>query len=87
MLQIWFNHTDTAWADPIPHAHRYSDECFVILEGSLVVEVEGQRVTIGPREFCCFAAGVLHAVVEVHPPVETLMIRAPSTVDKVYGPT
>src|SRR4051812_41795863 len=77
-LQVWFNHSDRAWADPMPHAHLESDECFIVLEGSLIVEVEGERVTVGPREFCCFAAGVSHAVVEVHPPVETLMIRAPS---------
>jgi mannose-6-phosphate isomerase-like protein (cupin superfamily) len=83
-LQIWFNHTDTAWNDPAPHMHLDSDECFIVLDGSIVVEVEGERVTIGPREFCCFEAGLYHAVVEVHPPVETLMIRAPSINDKVY---
>jgi mannose-6-phosphate isomerase-like protein (cupin superfamily) len=83
-LQIWFNHTDTAWADPAPHLHQESDECFIVLAGSIVVDVEGERVTIGPREFCCFEAGLYHAVVEVHPPVETLMIRAPSIDDKVY---
>jgi quercetin dioxygenase-like cupin family protein len=55
-----------------------------ILRGQLVVEVEGQRHTIGPREFGCFPAGVYHVVVEVYPPVETLMIRAPSVPDKVY---
>lgn len=82
-LQIWFNHTDQAGADPAPHAHLESDECFVVLTGRLVVEVEGERVTVGPRELCCFAAGVYHAVVEVFPPVETLMIRAPSLDDKV----
>lgn len=83
-LQIWFNHTDTGWADPAPHAHQESDECFVVLAGSIVVEVDGQRVTVGPREFCCFAAGQYHAIVEVHPPVEALMIRAPSVNDKRY---
>jgi mannose-6-phosphate isomerase-like protein (cupin superfamily) len=83
-LQIWFNHTDTGWVDQGLHAHLESDECFIVLSGTIVVEVEGRRVTIGPREFCCFERGVYHAVVEVHPPVETLMIRAPSIQDKVY---
>ena len=83
-LQIWYNNTDHAWADPAPHAHLSSDECFIVLRGTLVVEVEGERVRIGPRELCCFPAGVYHAVVEVSPPVETLMIRAPSVDDKVY---
>jgi hypothetical protein len=50
----------------------------------LIVDVEGAHHTIGPREFCCFPRGVFHAVVEVMPPVQTLMIRAPSVDDKVY---
>jgi len=83
-LQIWYNHTDKAWQDPTSHAHLEGDECFIVLRGELVVEVEGERFTVGPREFCCFPRGVYHAVVEVHPPVESLMIRAPSKDDKVY---
>jgi mannose-6-phosphate isomerase-like protein (cupin superfamily) len=83
-LQIWYNNTTDGWADPTPHLHRESDECFVVLRGTLIVEVEGERFAIGPREFCCFPAGVWHAVVEVRPPVESLMIRAPSIDDKVY---
>jgi mannose-6-phosphate isomerase-like protein (cupin superfamily) len=61
-----------------------SDACFVVLRGSLLVEVEGERVMIGPREFCCFPRGVYHSVVQVFPPVERLMIRSPSVKDKVY---
>lgn len=83
-LQIWYNHTDEPWHDSGPHLHEESDECFVVLRGSLVVEVEGERFTVGPREFCCFPRGIFHAVVAVHPPVETLMIRAPSVSDKRY---
>jgi mannose-6-phosphate isomerase-like protein (cupin superfamily) len=83
-LQIWYNNTREPWTDPRPHAHGESDECFVVLRGSLVVDVEGERVTIEAGEFCCFPRGVFHAVVEVHPLVESLMIRAPSIDDKVY---
>jgi mannose-6-phosphate isomerase-like protein (cupin superfamily) len=87
-LQIWYNHTDQDWvgAGEAPHLHQRSDECFVVLRGALLVEVEGQRHRIGPREFCCFPAGLLHAIVAVETPVETLMIRAPSTDDKLYPP-
>jgi mannose-6-phosphate isomerase-like protein (cupin superfamily) len=83
-LQIWFNNTETPWTDVGLHAHQDSDECFVALRGMLIVDVEGERRTIGPREFCCFPCGMFHAVVQVVPPVETLMIRAPSVDDKVY---
>jgi mannose-6-phosphate isomerase-like protein (cupin superfamily) len=83
-LQIWYNNTAKGWADPAPHKHLESDECFIVLQGQIVVEVEGERHIIGPREFCCFPQGVYHSVVEVYPPVESLMIRAPSVNDKVY---
>lgn len=83
-LQIWYNNTTKEWIDPQPHAHKESDECFIVLKGSLVVDVEGERFTIGPREFCCFPQGVYHSIVKVHLPLESLMIRAPSTKDKIY---
>ena len=85
-LQILYNHPDTAWSDPSLHMHVESDECFKLLKGSLEVDVEGVRHVIDERELCCFPAGVHHAVVTVHPPAETLMIRAPSVQDKVYRP-
>jgi len=83
-LQIWYNHTDRSWVDEGPHMHTESDEIFVVLQGALTIEVEGERFSVGAREFCCFPRGVYHSIVEVHPPVETLMIRAPSIDDKVY---
>jgi mannose-6-phosphate isomerase-like protein (cupin superfamily) len=83
-LQIWYNNTAEPWQDTGPHRHLESDECFIVLKGMLLVEVEGERHTIGPREFCCFPRGVYHAVIAVEPPIESLMIRAPSVADKEY---
>lgn len=83
-LQIWFNRTDTPWRDPAPHYHVESDEIFIVLKGELVVEVNGERFLVGPDEMCAFPAGVVHSVVDVHAPCESLMIRAPSIQDKVY---
>ena len=82
-LQIWYNNTEKHWQDQGPHHHTHSDEVFIVLSGEIVVEVEGEQVTVGPGEYCCFQAGVVHHVVEVHPPVESLMLRAPSIDDKV----
>ena len=82
-LQIWYNNTEKGWADDGLHAHLESDECFIVLRGRIVVEVEGERFTIGAREFCCFPRGVFHRIVEVDTPVESLMIRAPSINDKI----
>lgn len=84
-LQIWYNNTGEPWKDDGFHAHLESDECFVVLKGALIVELENnQHVRVGAGEFCCFPVGVYHAVVDVETPAETLMIRSPSVNDKVY---
>lgn len=87
LLQIWYNRTDDSWADPAPHFHTDSDEVFVVLRGELVVEVEGRETVIRPGEFCCFRRGVVHTILDVKVPAETLMIRAPSLDDKQYVPS
>ena len=83
-LQILYNNTDEAWCDPGLHYHAESDECFIVLKGSIVVQVQDEVYTINAGEYCCFPIGMWHAVIETHPPVESLMIRAPSVADKVY---
>lgn len=42
-LQIWYNNTQGKWADTAPHYHMESDEIFVVLKGSILVEVDGER--------------------------------------------
>jgi mannose-6-phosphate isomerase-like protein (cupin superfamily) len=64
--------------------HQSSDECFIVVQGSVVIEVEAERFTIGPRELCCFPAGIYHRIVEVQTLAETLMLRSPLVTDKVY---
>jgi predicted O-methyltransferase YrrM len=83
-LQVWFNETTTGWADDRSHLHTASDEMFVVLEGTVVVDVGGRRVRVEAGEFCCFPAGLAHRIVSTEPPLRTLMIRAPSVDDKVY---
>ena len=84
-LQVWYNdRPEEPWADPGPHFHTSSDEMFVVLEGALLVAVDGEVVRIGAGEFCCFPAGLIHELVSVETPLRTLMIRAPSVDDKVY---
>jgi mannose-6-phosphate isomerase-like protein (cupin superfamily) len=86
-LQVWFNDRAEPWSDPGPHFHTGSDEVFVVLEGALLVDVDGEHVRVGPGEFCCFPAGLVHQIVSIEPPIRTLMIRAPSVDDKVYPPS
>jgi mannose-6-phosphate isomerase-like protein (cupin superfamily) len=85
-LQIWYNNTDKSWVGDgeTPHKHLDSDECFIVLQGTLTVSVEGEQIEIKPGEYSFFPSGVFHNILSVQTPAETLIIRSPSTGDKVY---
>jgi len=87
-LQIWYNNTNESWLDlpEAPHKHLSSDEVFIVIRGKLIINVEDEIIEVNACEYCCFPKGVYHAVLEVQPPVETFMIRAPSIDDKIYLP-
>lgn len=87
MLQIWYNNSSSPWTDEGLHAHQKSDECFVILKGSVTVQVDDEFHQIEAGSFCFFPKGIFHGIVSVTPPVEALVIRAPSVADKVYRPS
>jgi mannose-6-phosphate isomerase-like protein (cupin superfamily) len=43
------------------HSHPNSDECFVVLEGELIVDFQqGQSTRLGPRDSLTVPAGVVH---------------------------
>ena len=83
-LQILWNCSDASWADPGQHYHVESDEVFIVLKGSVDVEVDDERFSLEAGELCFFPAGLLHAITGAHPPVEAFVIRAPAMSDKVY---
>ena len=83
-LQVFYARSEESWEDERAHAHLEADECFLVLQGAVVVEVDGEEHVIGPREYAFFPRGVFHRIARVVPPVEAFMIRAPSVEDKVY---
>lgn len=42
------------------HSHPDSDECFLVVEGQLVIEFETGEVTLGPGELLTVPRGLLH---------------------------
>lgn len=68
----WFNQTLTRVNDCVVrlgilqgeyhwHKHDREDECFIVLEGELLIDVEGQgTVTLGPRLGYTVPRGVVH---------------------------
>ncbi len=83
-LQIRWTDSDTPWTDPGPHLHRDSDEVYIVLKGSIVLDIDGEQVTVAAGEVCFVPAGVYHAVVAVETPIQDFVIRSPAGQDKVY---
>ena len=87
----WFNQTLTTVNDAVVrlgiiegefhwHKHDDQDELFLVLEGRLVIDVEGREsVTLEPRQAYTVPRGVMHCT---HAPVRTaiLMVEAAGVV-------
>ncbi|MGC4192866.1 MAG: cupin domain-containing protein [Thermomicrobiales bacterium] len=83
-LQILCNSSDTPWVDPGVHFHEASDEAYLVLQGTMTLQIDGELVVVGAGEICFVAAMVPHAVVHVDTPYRGFVIRAPALQDKVY---
>ena len=82
-FQVLHNHAHTPWRDAQPHAHRDSDELYVVLEGVMHIDVDGERHVVSANEFLAVPAGVVHQLVDVEVPHRSLVVRAPSVRDKI----
>lgn len=83
-LQVLCNRSDTPWVDPGIHFHEASDELYLVLQGAMSLQIDGESVIVGPGEICIVAATVPHAVVHVETPYRGFVIRAPALQHKVY---
>ena len=45
---------------PPPHRHREMHDCFYVIDGALVFQVDGRRVEAGPGTFVAVPPGVVH---------------------------
>jgi mannose-6-phosphate isomerase-like protein (cupin superfamily) len=42
------------------HKHERDDEFFYVVEGRLLIDLEGRTVELGPRQGCVVPKGVVH---------------------------
>lgn len=85
----WWNQTLTKVNDAVVrlgvfhgefhwHKHDVEDEFFFVLEGQLLVDLEGRTVRLGPREGITVPHGVLH---RTRAPTRTVVLMVePATV-------
>lgn len=85
-VQVLHWRVDHEFSDPGPHLHESSDEVYVVLDGSIDVQVEEGTIRVGPDEALVVGAGVVHSLVAVQHPARGLSIRGPSIGDKRLAP-
>ena len=83
----WFNQTLTRVNDAVVrlgvfqkgefhwHSHETEDEFFFVLSGTFIIELEGRRVTLEPRQGFTVPRGVRHKT-SVTEPTVILMVEA-----------
>lgn len=82
-LQVIFNDTSTPWQDTVAHAHRESDEIYIVLEGQMVIAVNGELFNVAADEVLCVPSGTVHQLMRVEVPCRSLVLRSPSVNDKI----
>jgi mannose-6-phosphate isomerase-like protein (cupin superfamily) len=82
LLAVRHSASVTPWADPDVHLHLASEEYYVLLQGSLLLLVAGQLVSLRPNEILMVRPGVPHAIVEGTGLIEHFGFRAPAVGDR-----
>lgn len=82
----WFNQTLTKVNESVIrlgivegefhwHKHDTDDEFFFVLEGKLIIELEGKTIELGPLQGTTVSKGLMHRPIA---PVKTIMLMAES---------
>ena len=84
-VQIFYNCTDESWSDDTEHYHTESDEIYIVLEGAINLEVEGELVCVKAGKYLCIPRMERHQLLSVETPHKSLVVRGPSVQDKVVA--
>jgi quercetin dioxygenase-like cupin family protein len=66
------------------HAHEGEDETLYVLEGEIVVHVDGQNHRLGPRGIAVAPRGVPHAFLVTSPTARVLCLQTPGSAEAFY---
>lgn len=65
------------WRGQEHHYHTHAEEYYVVLQGRLDLEVDGQVVSVQPDALLGVKPGVVHGVIGGREPIDTFFIRVP----------
>lgn len=66
------------------HVHQDEDEALYVLEGEILVHIDGTAHRVGPRGFAMAPRGVPHAFVVTSPTARMLTLLTPGSAEPFY---
>jgi len=66
------------------HAHANEDEALYVLEGEILVHIDGKNYPVGPRGVAIAPRGVPHAFLVTSPTARVLTLQTPGTAEAFY---
>jgi quercetin dioxygenase-like cupin family protein len=66
------------------HAHANEDEALYVLEGEILVNIDGQDHRVGPRGIAVAPRGVPHAFLVTSPTARVLCLQTPGSAEAFY---
>lgn len=82
-LMLFENHLSQGKATPL-HIHPNEDEALYVLEGELLVHINGHDHRVGPRGFAFAPRGVPHAFLVTSPEARILCLETPASAEAFY---
>ncbi|MCE9620893.1 MAG: cupin domain-containing protein [Actinomycetia bacterium] len=75
-------------AGPPLHIHDDQDDAFLVLEGTLTVQVGDELIDLGPGDFASVPPGLAHTFSNINadqPPVRAINLMTPGGFDAYFG--
>jgi hypothetical protein len=66
------------------HAHANEDETLYVLDGEILVHIDGQSRPLGPRGIAVAPRGVPHAFLVTSPTARVLCLQTPGSAEAFY---
>jgi quercetin dioxygenase-like cupin family protein len=83
MLMLFEDHMSQGKATPL-HIHANEDEALYVLEGEILVHIDGKTHRVGPRGFAFAPRGVPHAFLVISPDARILCLETPGSAEEFY---
>jgi quercetin dioxygenase-like cupin family protein len=82
-FMLFEDHMSQGKTTPL-HVHANEDEALYVLEGEILVHVDGENHPVGPRGIAVAPRGVPHAFLVTSPTARVLTLQTPGSAEAFY---